>query len=57
MLKHKLLYTVLLLGFYNPEEGEILINGTAVQGMSLEQLRSHFAYVPQESKAVYRQYP
>ncbi|OKP97406.1 ABC transporter ATP-binding protein [Paenibacillus sp. P46E] len=39
----------LLLGFYNPDEGEILINGQTVQGMSLEQLRSHFAYVPQES--------
>ncbi|MGN7762771.1 ABC transporter ATP-binding protein [Paenibacillus sp. 22594] len=39
----------LLLGFYKPDEGEILINGKTVQGMSLEQLRSHFAYVPQES--------
>ncbi len=39
----------LLLGFYTPDEGEILINGKAAQAMSLEELRSHFAYVPQES--------
>lgn len=39
----------LLLGFYNPDEGEIRIDGRAIDGMSLEQLRSYFAYVPQES--------
>lgn len=39
----------LLLGFYKPDEGEISINGQPIGGMPLEQLRSYFAYVPQES--------
>lgn len=39
----------LLLGFYTPDDGEILINGNSIGGMSLGHLRSYFAYVPQES--------
>lgn len=39
----------LLLGFYKPDAGEISINNQAIAGMPLEQLRSYFAYVPQES--------
>lgn len=39
----------LLLGFYRPDVGEILINGNAIESMTMEQLRSYFSYVPQES--------
>lgn len=39
----------LLLGFYTPDEGGIAINGTEIKDLSLEHLRSYFAYVPQES--------
>ncbi|WNS40999.1 ABC transporter ATP-binding protein [Paenibacillus sp. MMS20-IR301] len=39
----------LLLGFYEADAGEIVINGEPVAGMPLTQLRSYFAYVPQES--------
>ncbi|ULO06422.1 ABC transporter ATP-binding protein [Paenibacillus sp. 19GGS1-52] len=39
----------LLLGFYDSNEGDILINGDSIQDMSLASLRSYFAYVPQES--------
>lgn len=39
----------LLLGFYKPDAGEISINNRAIAGMTLAQLRSYFAYVPQES--------
>jgi subfamily B ATP-binding cassette protein MsbA len=39
----------LLLGFYTPEEGGIAINGADITALSLERLRSYFAYVPQES--------
>lgn len=39
----------LLLGFYKPDAGEIVINGRPINGMALEELRSYFAYVPQES--------
>ncbi|NQX49062.1 ABC transporter ATP-binding protein [Paenibacillus tritici] len=39
----------LLLGFYTPDAGEVSINGSPITGMRLEQLRSYFAYVPQES--------
>ncbi|WP_151732959.1 ABC transporter ATP-binding protein [Paenibacillus tengchongensis] len=39
----------LLLGFYRPDAGRIAINGQDSGAMSLEQLRSYFAYVPQEA--------
>ncbi|ASA19593.1 ABC transporter ATP-binding protein [Paenibacillus donghaensis] len=39
----------LLLGFYEPAAGRLLINGTDFQELSLGRLRSLFAYVPQES--------
>ncbi|WP_054939290.1 ABC transporter ATP-binding protein [Paenibacillus ihuae] len=39
----------LLLGFYTPDEGAIAVNGTDIKDLSLDHLRSYFAYVPQES--------
>lgn len=39
----------LLLGFYQPDAGEAAINGRPISGMPLAELRSYFAYVPQES--------
>lgn len=33
--------------FYEPDTGEILIDGEPISGISLEQLRSHMAMVPQ----------
>jgi ATP-binding cassette subfamily B protein len=38
----------ILLGFYEPEEGKISIDGKALADMHLEELRNHIAYVPQE---------
>ncbi|WP_339317025.1 ABC transporter ATP-binding protein [Paenibacillus sp. FSL R10-2734] len=38
-----------LLGLYEPDEGEVFINNEKISDMSLAKLRSHFAYVPQES--------
>ncbi len=38
-----------LLGLYEPDEGEVFINNEKISEMSLAKLRSHFAYVPQES--------
>lgn len=39
----------LLFKLYNPEEGEILINGTNIQDISMEYLREKIGYVPQET--------
>ncbi|CAG7632555.1 ABC transporter ATP-binding protein [Paenibacillus allorhizosphaerae] len=39
----------LLMGFYQPQEGEILFDGLPVSHMSRAQLRSCTAYVPQEN--------
>lgn len=39
----------LLLGLYKPDEGEVFINNEKISEMSLAKIRSHFAYVPQES--------
>nr|WP_274528606.1 ABC transporter ATP-binding protein [Paenibacillus piscarius] len=39
----------LLLGFYQPDAGEIAINGRPIRELPLAGLRSYFAYVPQES--------
>lgn len=39
----------LLLGFYQPDAGEIAINGCPIRELPLAGLRSYFAYVPQES--------
>ncbi|WP_162551056.1 ABC transporter ATP-binding protein [Paenibacillus tepidiphilus] len=38
----------LLQGFYIQDSGQIAINGQDSRAMSLEELRSYFAYVPQE---------
>lgn len=38
-----------LLGLYEPDEGEVFINNEKTSEMSLAKLRSHFSYVPQES--------
>ncbi|MFM7022680.1 MAG: ABC transporter ATP-binding protein [Flavobacteriales bacterium] len=38
----------LLLGFYQPVSGEILIDGKPFNSYNLSALRSHIAYVPQE---------
>ncbi|MDA9865284.1 ABC transporter ATP-binding protein/permease [bacterium] len=40
--------TDILLGFYAPESGEVLIDGTALQDFSLQSWRSMVGYVPQE---------
>lgn len=39
----------LLMGFYQPEQGHIRIGGMDLKGADLENLRSHMAYVPQET--------
>ncbi|WP_204359569.1 ABC transporter ATP-binding protein [Paenibacillus odorifer] len=39
----------LLLGLYEPDEGEVIINGHRINEMSLAKLRSYFSYVPQEA--------
>ncbi|OMF91725.1 ABC transporter ATP-binding protein [Paenibacillus sp. FSL R7-0337] len=39
----------LLLGFYQTDAGEVAINGRPISGIPLAELRSYFAYVPQES--------
>lgn len=39
--------TKLLMGFYHPENGEVLIGGVSCRDLSLNWLRSHTAYVPQ----------
>ncbi|OMD92676.1 MULTISPECIES: ABC transporter ATP-binding protein [Paenibacillus] len=39
----------LLLGLYEPDEGEVIINGQRINEMSLAKLRSYFSYVPQEA--------
>jgi ATP-binding cassette subfamily B protein len=39
----------LLLGFYNPDEGQILLDGTPLGQYGLRELRRHFAYVPQNT--------
>ncbi|WP_217696559.1 ABC transporter ATP-binding protein [Paenibacillus odorifer] len=39
----------LLLGLYEPDEGEVIINGQRINEMSLANLRSYFSYVPQEA--------
>jgi ABC-type multidrug transport system fused ATPase/permease subunit len=39
----------LLLGFYAPSDGEIWIAGRPVEHYSLEEWRSHIAYVPQDA--------
>jgi ATP-binding cassette, subfamily C, bacteriocin exporter len=39
----------LLLRFYPPEKGKILIDGINIQNISLESLRERIGYVPQES--------
>ena len=39
----------LLQGFYLPGEGSIRIDGTDIQNLSVNELRSHFGVVPQET--------
>ncbi|UZM99430.1 ATP-binding cassette domain-containing protein [Lysinibacillus sp. MHQ-1] len=39
----------LLLNFYQPENGEILINGNNIQDLDFHKLREKIAYVSQES--------
>jgi subfamily B ATP-binding cassette protein HlyB/CyaB len=39
----------LLLGFYQPEEGAIEIDGRDIRHLSANELRSHFGIVPQET--------
>lgn len=39
----------LLLGLYEPDEGEVIINGQRINEMSPAKLRSYFSYVPQEA--------
>ena len=38
----------LLMGFYAPQSGKILVNGVDIQELSLESLRSHIGLVPQD---------
>ena len=38
----------ILMGFYDNYEGEILINGTDIKMLDKKELRTRFAYVPQE---------
>jgi ATP-binding cassette subfamily B protein len=38
----------LLLGFYTPQQGHILLNGQPTHSMNLQDIRSWFALVPQE---------
>ena len=38
----------LLMGFYAPQSGRILVNGVDIQELSLESLRSHIGLVPQD---------
>ena len=38
----------LLMGFYAPQSGKILINGVDIQDLSLESLRSHIGLAPQD---------
>ncbi len=39
----------LLLNLYQPEQGEILLNGRNIQDIQLELLRNRIAYIPQET--------
>lgn len=39
----------LLLGFHQPQQGRILIDGIAIDHLSANELRSHFGVVPQET--------
>lgn len=39
----------LLLGFHQPQQGRILIDGIAINHLSANELRSHFGVVPQET--------
>ena len=39
----------LLLGFYPPEEGRILVDGTDIRTLAANELRAHFGVVPQET--------
>lgn len=39
----------LLLGFYPPAGGDMLIGGKSASGMSLKELRKYFTYVPQDA--------
>ncbi len=47
----------LLMGFYAPQSGKILINGIDIQELSLESLRGHIGLVPQDvflwNKSIY----
>ena len=38
----------MILGFWEPSEGEISINGLPRGGLSRDSLRGHFAYIPQQ---------
>ncbi|WIV19694.1 ABC transporter ATP-binding protein [Paenibacillus polygoni] len=38
----------LLLGFYNPDQGDIRVNGVSYSDMSLHEIRALYALVPQE---------
>ena len=39
----------LILGFYQSQGGDIQINGRSISGETLEELRQHMAYVPQDA--------
>lgn len=39
----------LMLGFYSPEQGQILLNGAPIGALSFRYLRRQIAYVPQET--------
>lgn len=41
--------TKLLMGFYQPEKGQIKINGKILKDINLEDLRENVSYVPQET--------
>ncbi|MCV5968874.1 ATP-binding cassette domain-containing protein, partial [Lactococcus petauri] len=38
----------LLLRFYDPQQGRILLDGTDIRAMHLKQMREHIALVPQQ---------
>ena len=38
----------LLMGFYQPDEGEMCVGGVSTKEAELHSLRSHFAYLPQQ---------
>ncbi len=38
----------LLMRFYDPQRGRILVNGTDIRGIQLDELRGHIAYVQQD---------